>query len=77
MAVKCDNCESNALYTCADPGVNPVNYCGLCLPRWLKSRADAGQFPLVERVGSSTPPPAPVVEEEVVVEEEELEEEDK
>lgn len=71
MAVKCNNCGSNALYTCADPGVNPVNYCGTCLPSWLKARADAGQFPLVERVDGFPPvgsirvdTPTPKVEEE-------------
>lgn len=50
MAIKCDNCESNALYTNADPGVNPVNYCATCLPSWLLQRAEAGQFPLVTSV---------------------------
>lgn len=46
--VKCDNCEKDAAYTCADPGVNPVNYCNTCLPVWLQQRADSGHFPLVE-----------------------------
>jgi hypothetical protein len=46
--VKCDNCDKDALYTCADPGVNPVNYCAPCLPHWLQERADSGHFPLVE-----------------------------
>lgn len=44
--IKCDNCPSEAVYTCADPGVNPVNYCALCLPVWLTDRAQAGHFPL-------------------------------
>lgn len=48
MPVKCDNCMSSAIYTSADPGANPVNYCGLCLPHWLRQRADAGHFPLVD-----------------------------
>lgn len=48
MAVKCDNCDNNALYTSGDPGVNPVNYCNVCLPTWLTNRAAAGHFPLVE-----------------------------
>ena len=47
--MKCDNCEDKALYTCADPGVNPVSYCAACLPAWLNERALAGQFPLVEK----------------------------
>ena len=50
MAVKCDNCETDALYTNADPGVNPVNYCAPCLPSWLSERASAGHFPLVTSV---------------------------
>jgi hypothetical protein len=45
--VKCANCENNAIYTCADPGVNPVNYCADCLPHWLYKRAELGHFPLV------------------------------
>jgi len=47
---KCDNCELDATYTCADSGVNSVNYCQPCLPQWLQERADAGHFPLVEAV---------------------------
>jgi hypothetical protein len=47
---KCDNCELDAAYTCADAGTNPVNYCHNCLPQWLQERADAGHFPLVEAV---------------------------
>lgn len=46
--VKCDNCEKDALYTCADPGANPVNFCSSCLPTWLLDRALAGQLPLVK-----------------------------
>lgn len=45
--IKCDNCSNEAAYTCADPGVNPVNYCVTCLPDWLQARATAGHFPLV------------------------------
>lgn len=48
--IKCDNCTKSADYTCADPGVNPVNYCASCLPVWLQSRAAAGHFPLVQPV---------------------------
>jgi hypothetical protein len=47
---KCDNCELDAVYTCADAGTSPVNYCQVCLPQWLQERADAGHFPLVEAV---------------------------
>jgi hypothetical protein len=55
--VRCDNCFGIAAYTCADPGVNPVNYCTNCLPVWLQERANAGHFPLVEPLSE------PVVEE--------------
>ena len=48
--VKCANCESKADYTTADPGVSSVNYCAVCLPMWLRERASAGHFPLVEPV---------------------------
>ena len=51
--IKCNNCEKDAAYTCADPGVNPVNYCTDCLPVWLQQRASAGHFPLVESVDES------------------------
>jgi hypothetical protein len=47
MSIKCANCEADAIYTCADPGVNPVDYCGNCLPVWLQDRADSNHFPLV------------------------------
>lgn len=42
----CANCDKKAEYTCADPGVNPVNYCAGCLPFWLQERALLGHFPL-------------------------------
>ena len=45
--MKCDNCDKDAVYTCADPGANPINYCASCLPSWLQDRADAGHFPLL------------------------------
>lgn len=44
--VRCDICFEDADYTCADPGVNPISYCGDCLPVWLRGRAEAGEFPL-------------------------------
>jgi hypothetical protein len=46
----CANCEANAVYTVADPGANPVDYCGNCLPYWLQDRANANHFPLVTPV---------------------------
>ena len=63
MAIKCANCDNDAMYTSGDPGVNPVNYCNLCLPSWMTNRAAAGHFPLVETISK-----------EVVVEEETTEE---
>jgi hypothetical protein len=48
--MKCDNCENEASYTTADPGVNPANYCTSCLPAWLRERAEAGHFPLMAPV---------------------------
>lgn len=70
--IKCANCDADALYTCADPGVNPVNYCGNCLPHWLQDRAKAGHFPLVtpvvEKVEKSSKKKTAVVEEPVVEE---------
>lgn len=42
----CINCDKKADYTCADPGVNPINYCAACLPVWLRDRALLGHFPL-------------------------------
>ncbi len=73
--VKCDNCDKDALYTCADPGVNPVNYCAPCLPHWLQERADSGHFPLVEFI-EDKPAKKKAVKEEVK-EEEAAEEEPK
>jgi hypothetical protein len=48
--MKCDNCESPAVYCVNDPGTNPVNYCSSCLPVWQHDRAAAGHFPLPESV---------------------------
>jgi len=56
--VKCDNCSNEAHYTQADPGVNPVNYCSDCLPRWLHERAKMGHFPLVSPIKEEKPAPA-------------------
>jgi len=53
--LKCDNCDNQAVYTCADPGLSPINYCANCLPVWLHSRAEAGHFPLA--VVEETPAP--------------------
>lgn len=45
--ITCDNCNNEAAYTCADPGLSPINYCTDCLPVWLHNRAEAGHFPMV------------------------------
>jgi hypothetical protein len=52
--IKCANCETDAIYTVADPGANPVNYCGYCLPHWLQDRAKANHFPLVTPVAEKS-----------------------
>ena len=44
--IKCANCPSEAVYTCAEPGANPVDYCANCLPLWQRDRALLGHFPL-------------------------------
>lgn len=55
--IKCDNCYKEAAYTCADPGLSPVNYCLDCLPVWLQGRAEAGNFPLAaEAVAEESAP---------------------
>ena len=46
--IKCDNCPTEAVYTCADSGMNPANYCAECLPNWLRLRAEEGHFPLAQ-----------------------------
>lgn len=75
MAVKCDNCDNDALYTTGDPGVNPAHYCNICLPYWLENRAKAGHFPLVEPTSSKKAKEEVVVVEEPKVEEGSEEEE--
>jgi hypothetical protein len=50
--VTCVNCEKKAKYTTADPGVNSVSYCAVCLPLWLRARAIQGDFPLVTPIGN-------------------------
>ena len=57
--LRCNNCLELAAYTCADPGLNPVNYCANCLPVWLQERANAGSFPLVDQI---VPPVEPTTE---------------
>lgn len=50
--MKCDNCANDALYTISTPAANPVNYCGIHIPNYLRKDALAGAYPV----------PAPVVE---------------
>ena len=47
MPTKCANCATDAAYTLADPGVNPLDYCGECLPPSFRLRAAEGYLPLV------------------------------
>lgn len=53
--VRCDICFEAADYTCADPGANPLNYCGDCLPVWLRDRAESGEFPLAQSTEDAAP----------------------
>lgn len=53
--MKCVNCDNHAIYTVADAGVNPVDYCTQCLPKHLRARATAGHFPLAF-VSAEEPP---------------------
>jgi hypothetical protein len=46
IMIKCANCPTDAVYTVADPGANPVSFCINCLPKWLRDRALLGHFPL-------------------------------
>ena len=70
ITMKCVNCDNHAIYTVADAGVNPVDYCGPCLPKHLRERAAAGHFSLAV-VSAEEPKPSkkkvetPVVEEPV------------
>lgn len=61
--MKCSNCPSPALYTVADPGVSAVFYCRQCLPKYLQSRAEAGQLDLPKP--TQTKPKSPKQDEPV------------
>jgi hypothetical protein len=52
--IKCFNCDIDAIYTVAEYGANPVSYCVSCLPIWLRERALAGHFPLLEAEKTET-----------------------
>ena len=65
---KCVNCPEAAMYTLADPGVNPLDYCANCLPYWLRARAESGHFPLAEAPKAKKKAAAPVEEESTVEE---------
>ena len=51
----CCNCKNKAVYTVADPGVNPLDYCNNCLPKHLQARAKAGQFAIAKPAKVETP----------------------
>jgi hypothetical protein len=65
----CVNCKNKADYTCADPGVNPVDYCATCLPTWLRDRAARGDFPLREATPKKSAKKEPKEETKVAEEE--------
>lgn len=54
--IKCANCPTDAVYTVADPGANPVSFCINCLPKWLRDRALLGHFPLEGSVKEEAEP---------------------
>jgi len=54
---KCANCTNEAVFEVRDRGVSAVDYCAVCLPPHMVSRAQAGHFA-----------PAKTVVEEVVEE---------
>lgn len=60
----CANCDQKAEYTCADPGVNPIHYCAICLPVWLRDRALLGHFPLASQEAPKAKKKAATAEEE-------------
>lgn len=44
--MRCANCENEAEFLDANPSVNPVAYCSLCLPKSLVDAAARGKLPL-------------------------------
>ena len=42
--MKCDNCPNPAIYLVSHPAVNDTHYCSRCLPSYLKTQADRGDF---------------------------------
>lgn len=55
MTIKCINCDSEAAYTLADPGVNAVDYCQDCLPQPMHLRAARGEMTLRPEPTSAEP----------------------
>jgi len=56
--MKCVNCSNEAIYSLTDPGVNPLDYCGRCLPPHLSVRANEGRMPL-RKIAQPAKPKAP------------------
>lgn len=58
----CADCCSPAVWLFNDRGALPVQYCDKCLPRFLRSRARAGQLSKVVVEAPPTLEPEPVEE---------------
>jgi hypothetical protein len=58
--MKCDNCERAAIYKVAPGTANPVHYCNLHLPEFLRPTADTGAYaipaPASKKKSASTEP---------------------
>lgn len=68
--IKCANCPTDAIYTVADPGANPVSFCVTCLPKWLRDRALLGHFPLQGSVNEEVAEPKKTTKKKAAVLEE-------
>lgn len=51
----CVNCSNEALYTYVMTAEQKINYCDSCIPRFLSSKKDAGQLPLLNDVVVEAP----------------------
>ena len=56
--MKCANCSRDAIYTVAPSYSNAINYCGLCIPTYLRDAAQNGAYPLDTPVEETSAPPA-------------------
>lgn len=60
--MKCSNCSSDAKFAVNDAGVSPAYYCISCLPKSLKTRAEAGQLDLPKPTQTKKSTPSKTVE---------------